>query len=175
MAKVDSFAMAPSSVVVVQGALWHFFLVSYETLLPEFGSVNQRPELRWLYEIDFVGESFVNNSMPCSEVESPPMPSQEDSRKFKHLSEQWKSERGAMSWVVDMATCRAYQSIIGMGPVAIPLILAQLESEGDEPDHWFWALRALTGVNPVTADDRGNIVKIAQAWITWGRSAGYAR
>jgi hypothetical protein len=73
-----------------------------------------------------------------------------------------------------MATCPAYQSIIGIGPAAIPLILSQLESEGEEPDHWFWALRALTSADPVKEEDRGDIVRMATAWIEWGRAQGYA-
>ena len=80
-----------------------------------------------------------------------------------------------MSWVTDMAMCPAYQSMIAMGLAAVPLILSQLTSEGDEPDHWFWALRTLTNLDPVKAEDRGDIVKMADAWLGWGRSAGYVR
>ena len=56
-----------------------------------------------------------------------------------------------------------------MGPRAIPLILKQLESEGDQPDMWFWALRTLTNADPVSEADRGNIVRMANAWLEWGR------
>jgi len=55
-----------------------------------------------------------------------------------------------------------------MGDVAIPLILAELRSEGDEPDHWFWALHAITDTDPVKEEDRGNIVKMGAAWLKWG-------
>ncbi len=99
---------------------------------------------------------------------------QHDRTKFQSLVKAWRSERSAASWVTDMATCPAYQGIIAMGPGAIPLILAQLESEGDEPDHWFWALRALTDADPVREEDRGDIVKMAAAWVGWGRAQGYA-
>jgi len=43
-----------------------------------------------------------------------------------------------------MAMCDAYQKIIGLGPDAVPLIIAQMQSEADEPDQWFWALQVLT-------------------------------
>ena len=56
-----------------------------------------------------------------------------------------------------------------MGPSVVPLILSRLESEGSEPDHWFWALRALTGANPVTENECGDIAKMARAWIDWGK------
>jgi hypothetical protein len=57
-----------------------------------------------------------------------------------------------------------------MGPNAIPLILRQMESEGDEPDMWFWALRVLTDVDPVPEDARGNIVRMSQAWLNWAHT-----
>lgn len=69
----------------------------------------------------------------------------------------------------------AYQRIIGMGPDAVPLILAQLEAEGDDPDQWFWALRAITAANPVKPEDQGNTVKMAEAWLRWAKHEGYAR
>ena len=64
----------------------------------------------------------------------------------------------------------AYQQIIGMGPAAIPWLLAELERE---PDHWFWALKSITMVDPVSADERGDIHKMAQAWLKWGKDRGY--
>ena len=93
---------------------------------------------------------------------------------FQKLISQWHEQREGMSWIAEMAMCPAYQSIVGMGPSVIPLVLAQLESEGDEPDHWFWALQAITEVNPVADADRGNIVKMAEAWLRWGAQQGYA-
>ena len=79
-----------------------------------------------------------------------------------------------MSSITEMAMLPPYQSIIGMGEEAIPLILAQLKSEGDEPDQWFWALAAITGANPISAEDKGNFAKMAQAWFNWAEDAGYA-
>lgn len=93
--------------------------------------------------------------------------------KFVGLLEEWRKERKVISSVTDMAMSPAYQKIIGMGPIAISLILAQLQSEGDEPDHWFWALRVLTDTDPVKEEDRGDIVKMAKTWLVWGRNQGY--
>ena len=94
--------------------------------------------------------------------------------RFQSLVEQWRRERGAMSSITEMAMLPPYQSIIGMGEDAIPLILAQLKSEGDEPDQWFWALRAITGADPVSLEDQGNFAKMAQAWLKWAEEEGYA-
>ena len=89
---------------------------------------------------------------------------------FNDFLENWHKERGATSFISEMAMCPSYQKIIGMGDKVVPLIFRQLEIEGDEPDMWFWALRAITSADPVTDDMRGNMVKMAEAWLNWGRS-----
>jgi hypothetical protein len=93
---------------------------------------------------------------------------------FQIFAAQWRKERSATSSITKMAACPAYHSIMGMGPKAVPLILRQLESEGDDPDHWFWALQRIAQVDPVNADDRGDMKRMAKAWINWGRQQGYA-
>lgn len=98
------------------------------------------------------------------------MLSDEDWVSFQQLVAQWHVERGTTSSPVYMAMCSAYQRIMSMGPKrAIPLILKQLELEGDDPDHWFWALHHLTNADPVHPSDRGNMKKMRDAWIHWGR------
>ncbi|PWU20449.1 MAG: hypothetical protein C5B50_03840 [Verrucomicrobia bacterium] len=62
----------------------------------------------------------------------------------------------------------AYQRIIGFGPVAIPLILRELERE---PAHWFWALNAISGEDP--APEGSTFDEAAAAWLKWGRERGY--
>lgn len=94
--------------------------------------------------------------------------------KFETLAREWKSERDTLSWVSDMVACPSYQKIIGMGPAVIPLILARLQAEGNEPDHWFWALRVIADDDPVAEEDQGDIVKMASAWLEWGRQQGHA-
>ena len=90
---------------------------------------------------------------------------------FEYLRLEWQKERGATSSITAMAMCPSYQRIMTMAAaeVVVPLILRQMESEGDEPDMWFWALRILTSADPVADDDRGDIVRMAQAWLNWGR------
>jgi hypothetical protein len=93
--------------------------------------------------------------------------------KFDFLIKQWHTERGAMSSITEITSCPAYHRIMAMGPDAIPLIIAQLRAEGDEPDHWFGALRAITCEDPVRDENRGNYVKMAQAWLEWADRKGY--
>jgi len=98
-----------------------------------------------------------------------------DWMKFKRLVSEWHCERGAMSSITEAVLCPAYQSLIGMGEAAVPFILSQLESEGTNPDQWFWALRAITGADPVEESDRGNYLRMAESWLKWGMTNGYVR
>jgi len=91
-------------------------------------------------------------------------------RRFERLANQWKAERGPASSVRRMAMNPAYQQIIGMGNEAVSLILHELELK---PDHWFWALMAITSANPIPHEDRGKIKKMAEAWVRWGKENGY--
>lgn len=75
-----------------------------------------------------------------------------------------------MSLMSDVVMNKAYQQIIGMGAPVVELILQDLKRE---PDHWFWALRSITGENPVEEGDRGRVGKMAEAWLEWGRRNGY--
>ena len=88
---------------------------------------------------------------------------------FEKLVREWKRESGYLSSSKQMALLPSYQRIIGFGPAALPLILNQLERE---VDHWFWALEAITGDDPVSAEDRGSIRNMADAWLSWGRQNG---
>lgn len=99
----------------------------------------------------------------------------DDWLRFQWLTEQWRVERGAMSSITAAAMCPAYQAIIGMGQGAVPFILEMLRAEGKEPDQWFWALKAITGDDPVSESDRGDFVAMANSWLQWGREQGYAR
>ena len=64
----------------------------------------------------------------------------------------------------------AYQQIIRLGPDVVPLILRELERE---TDHWFRALHALTGAEPVPSASCGKLREMATAWLRWGREQGY--
>lgn len=94
--------------------------------------------------------------------------------KFSLLASEWKKQRGTMSSVNDMVALPAYQSIIAMGEPAVPLLIAQLKSEGDDPDLWFWALALITNENPIEHKDQGNFSKMAKSWINWAIEEGHA-
>ena len=64
----------------------------------------------------------------------------------------------------------AYQEIIGMGPTVVPLLLRDLDVNRR---HWFAALASITGADPVSEEDAGDISKMTEAWLQWGRENGY--
>ena len=90
-------------------------------------------------------------------------------QRFLELSETWREERGFSSSISEMVLSPAYQQVIGLGPKVVPSILLELTRQ---PDHWFWALRMLTRVDPVPAESRGNVPAMAKYWIEWGESEG---
>jgi hypothetical protein len=71
-------------------------------------------------------------------------------QQFQELVRQWKEATLLLSWITDKAMHPADQQIIGMGQEALPLLLEELRRD---PDHWFWAFQAITGVKPVPAQD----------------------
>lgn len=91
-------------------------------------------------------------------------------RRFGALADEWKRETEFLSAANQMFLVPSYQRIIGLGPAVIPLILRELRKE---PNHWFWALAALTGDNPVRPEDLGNVRVMRRAWTEWGRERGY--
>ncbi|MCA1789688.1 MAG: hypothetical protein LC667_07475 [Thioalkalivibrio sp.] len=88
---------------------------------------------------------------------------------FEQLAEQWREETGHMSSAISITQHPAYLRIIAMGPAVVPLILDDLQRTRSL---WFTALRLLTGINPVQPGDKGNVRRLANAWITWGRERG---
>ena len=86
--------------------------------------------------------------------------------KFRRLAKEWKEATRFMSSATDMILHPAYQTIIGMGSMVVPLILRELKLNGG---HWFSALMAITEKNPVSGDDYGHVSRMAAAWIEWGR------
>ena len=90
--------------------------------------------------------------------------------RFRALADQSRWETGPLSSSTAIAAHPAYQEIIGMGPAAIPLVLRELQERGG---HWFAALRALSGENPVPRQYAGRVPKMCEHWLEWGREKGY--
>ncbi len=90
--------------------------------------------------------------------------------KFDNLMEEWRSTRNPIDSGIEMFTNAAYQKIIGMGHEVVPLILKELEVN---VDYWFWALKAITGKDPVPPAHRGRLKLMARDWLSWAKKQGY--
>lgn len=90
--------------------------------------------------------------------------------RFYELKNKWEEDTAILSSVTEIAMHPAYQQIIGMGQDAIPLILAEMKKK---PGHWFWALKSITGNDPVPPEQRGRVKKMTEAWLNWGIEQGY--
>lgn len=99
-------------------------------------------------------------------------------KKFKNLSHKchfdtrWSSNLN--DYLNDLINHPAYQEIISMGTKVVPFILMDLM---DDPKWWFYALKQITGENPVPEDKKeeyeGYLYELTTLWLDWGRKNKY--
>jgi hypothetical protein len=83
---------------------------------------------------------------------------------FNKLKQEWIEETKTLSSISEICMHPAYQQIIGMGKTIISYIIQEMV---ENPNHWFWALKSITGVDPVPPDKRGQMEKMTSAWFKW--------
>ena len=108
-------------------------------------------------------------------VSQKPRPSQTKSEaklylEFCQLSQQWKEETMGDSIGLQTLAHPAHLRIIAMGERALPWIVGDLEVNGG---HWFAALQAITGENPVRSEDDGYGKRMRDSWIDLARQRGW--
>lgn len=81
---------------------------------------------------------------------------------FNQNVARWKSETLHWSSIQKMISHPSYLRIIGIGKPVIPLLIRELHNN---PDHWFAALEAVTGENPVPPT--ANFPQAVAAWVEW--------
>ncbi|MBI4431632.1 MAG: hypothetical protein HY587_07985 [Candidatus Omnitrophica bacterium] len=91
-------------------------------------------------------------------------------QEFYKLAVQWREETRYLSSISEISMNPEYQKIIGMGGEVVPFILRELKQS---PAYWFWALKAITRVDPVPVQHKGNIEKMTECWLKWGLGQGY--
>ena len=91
-------------------------------------------------------------------------------QRFRRLESIWTAETGYLSDPKEIVNHPAFQEIIRMGVSVVPFMLRDL---GERPRLWVWALPDITGADPVPESDRGNIRKMSDAWLRWGKEHGY--
>jgi hypothetical protein len=102
---------------------------------------------------------------------SPPRvpPTESVEQKLRRLENQWKADAQFLSDAKRIIEHPAFQQIIALGNEVVPFLLHDLEAQ---PSLWVWALPEITGEDPVPATDAGNIRKMSDAWLNWGRVKG---
>ncbi len=86
--------------------------------------------------------------------------------RFQLLAEKWKEDSKFLAFAKDTIKLPTYQAIIAMGKTALPHILQDMQIQ---PNHWFAALKEITGENPVLTEHRGNIQSMTNDWLLWGK------
>jgi hypothetical protein len=87
-------------------------------------------------------------------------------KRFDFYNSIWQSETIFSSSVSEITNNSAYRSIIGLGQEVLPFIFDDLKNNDN---HWFYALEALTGQNPIKEKHRGFIPLMKKDWIEWGK------
>jgi hypothetical protein len=90
--------------------------------------------------------------------------------RFQQLRSDWWRETAFLSSMTAAAAHPAYQEIIRLGTEIVPLLLQDME---DHQTHWFIALEQITGAQPIPPSAAGNIPKMIEAWLKWGKEHGY--
>ncbi|MBK7764123.1 MAG: hypothetical protein IPI46_12395 [Bacteroidetes bacterium] len=85
-------------------------------------------------------------------------------KKFEIYKSIWQSETMFSSSVSEITNNGAYRSIVHLGQDVLPFILQDLEKSDS---HWFYALEALTGKNPIKPDHRGDFKLMKADWLEW--------
>jgi hypothetical protein len=90
--------------------------------------------------------------------------------RFRQLADSWEAAVAHYSFSTARQRHPAYQEIIALGEPVIPSLLRDLEVNRR---HWFAALQAITGANPVPSDHAGKIDLMIEDWLGWGKQQGY--
>jgi hypothetical protein len=107
---------------------------------------------------------------PTHPVRSPSPDDPDLERKFRQLADEWLAAVAHLSSTTARVQHPTYREIIALGPPVVPLLLRELERR---PNHWFAALRSLTGTDPVAPAERGHLGLMAESWIKWGKERGH--
>jgi hypothetical protein len=101
---------------------------------------------------------------------SPAQPAETVEARFRRLVAAWEQATAHLSSMTAASKHPAYQEIIAMGPAVMPYLLRDLE---DNETHWFVALKAITGADPIPPSAAGNVPKMIEAWLQWAKDKGY--
>jgi hypothetical protein len=90
-------------------------------------------------------------------------------QRFRCLEAALNAATAHLSSTTRIVTHPAFREIVALGAAVIPFMLRDLQHQ---PRLWVWALPEITGTDPVPPADRGDIARMSEAWVTWGRENG---
>ena len=122
--------------------------------------------VHWWRLADSVAAPMVLRTGTTSSADTPvSLPQQ-----FEMLAEVWRNETGMYSVDTRKVAHPAYLRIISMSHQAIPLILNELRERGG---HWYQALEAILGYNPIHVRGPISIQELRERWLDWGKQQGH--
>lgn len=91
---------------------------------------------------------------------------------FRERAEDWRQATGHLSAPSRIYSHPTYHRLVALGPRIIAPILEDVR-DGAKCD-WYSALRTLTGDDPVTDAERGDVYRMDASWLRWGRDNSYS-
>lgn len=89
---------------------------------------------------------------------------------FRRLADKWEEETRGYAFRSRAVQHVEHQQIVDLGEQVIPWMLEDFAAgKGD----WFYALRLLTGADPIKEEERGYVPRMRAAWLEWGRQHGW--
>jgi len=142
-----------------------YYVMEHDTKFNDLDwSLPKIPSKPYEYRTGILGYQETSRKINICEISTEPLYA-----KFKRLLNEWRKESMLMSSITDMVMLQSYQTIIGMGPAALRLILNELKHN---PDYLFYALEIITETNPILHEEEGNLERMTKAWLKWGRREG---
>jgi hypothetical protein len=87
-------------------------------------------------------------------------------QRFLRLAGTWLAETSHVSSSSELVAHPAFHEIVDLGEAVVPFVLRELERRSG---HWHRALKRITHADPVSPSDRGDVDKMAEAWLRWGK------
>lgn len=86
--------------------------------------------------------------------------------RFRLLADEWSEDTWHISSISDLTVHPNYRKIIDMGMDVVPLLLKDLQQKHR---FWFPALSEITKLRPFDPKHTGDVAKMTEAWIAWGK------
>jgi hypothetical protein len=90
-------------------------------------------------------------------------------QRFQKLAGEWSRDTWHISSPKDLTNHPKYRQVIDLGWDVVPSLLRELHRTDR---FWFTALSEITHLRPFDPKDAGNVKRMTDAWLDWGRKKG---